>query len=102
MRSSDTLFLLLIILFIEWIKCYSPAGRRELASVLVSNKLYFYGDGIGMLVSKAAYSAIVYENDIIIFGGGATLNSPGIINDLVTVVDSINAKMYIWSGEDNN
>ncbi|CAG8799724.1 20536_t:CDS:2, partial [Dentiscutata erythropus] len=116
MRSYDTLFLLILILFIKCIECYTPAGRRELASALISNKLYFYGgwnkpnsSGFGLidifyidlsqpfdtsnptfqlqgnLVPKAAYSAVVHENEIIIFGGGATVNFPGIINDLVIV-----------------
>ncbi|CAG8762846.1 46028_t:CDS:2, partial [Gigaspora margarita] len=112
MRSSCKLVVpLLLILFIKCIICYNPGGRRELQSALISNKLYFYGGwdyssgGLGdifyidlsqpfdssnptfqlqsMQAPKAAYSSVVYEDEIIIFAGSG--DKIGMVNDLVII-----------------
>ncbi|RIB09155.1 hypothetical protein C2G38_291119 [Gigaspora rosea] len=112
MRSSGKLVVpLLLILLIKCIICYNPGGRRELQSALISNKLYFYGGwdyssgGLGdifyidlsqpfdssnptfqlqsMQAPKAAYSSVVYKDEIIIFAGSG--DKIGMVNDLVII-----------------
>ncbi|CAG8604582.1 566_t:CDS:2, partial [Scutellospora calospora] len=90
---------------------YVPAARVDITAIILSNKIYIYG-GYNLttlndifyldlsksfdtsnppfqfnftLPPKGGYSAVSYEDEIIIFGG---YNSIGNVNDLV-IIDEV-------------